>query len=199
MRDEHPFFKWRIELKEYDKHYHFFSQRLFHRNIAERILKIASLTVWDVYHLFTHGSSLAQGATYLEIGSHLGGSMLSVAYGAESIQRCITLKAIDKNFPKEFLVNTRHINYLELIESVSELAEEQISNNSIDLLFIDGDHRYKFVEMDINNYWPKLKPGGVLLGHDYKRMDGVREAVNERFGKEKISLLTNSDIWKVQK
>lgn len=199
MRDEHPFFKWRIELKEYDNHGHWFSRKLFYRDIAERILKIASLTVWDAYHLFYHGSSLAQGATYLEIGSDLGGSMLSVYYGTQTSGNSVNFIAIDYQITKQFLENTKTFPHLLIIPLISELAKDRIDRHSVDLLFIDGDHRYPSVKADIKNYWPKLKQGGILLGHDYYRFEDVRKAADKILGAEKITVLEHSDIWRVQK
>jgi len=37
-----------------------------------------------------------------------------------------------------------------------------------DLIFIDADHRYAAVRRDIQNTWPRVRPGGVLCGHDYE-------------------------------
>lgn len=36
----------------------------------------------------------------------------------------------------------------------------------LDMVFIDGDHRYEQVVRDIENYGPMVRPGGVFAGHD---------------------------------
>ena len=46
-------------------------------------------------------------------------------------------------------------------------AAPMFGNGSLRLLFIDGDHTRAAVLSDLANYWPKLMPGGVLIGHDY--------------------------------
>lgn len=61
--------------------------------------------------------------------------------------------------------------------------------DSIDLLFVDGDHHYAVVKEDIKNWVPKLVSGGVVAFHDYAplpaglvknpQLEGVRRAVNE--------------------
>jgi glycosyltransferase involved in cell wall biosynthesis len=33
--------------------------------------------------------------------------------------------------------------------------------------YIDADHRYESVVSDIQAWWPKVRPGGILSGHDY--------------------------------
>jgi hypothetical protein len=36
-----------------------------------------------------------------------------------------------------------------------------------DFIYIDGCHLYGFVRDDLRHYFPKLKPGGVIIGDDY--------------------------------
>ncbi len=43
----------------------------------------------------------------------------------------------------------------------------QIENNSLDLIFIDGNHTYKYVLEDLENYYPKLKKDGIICGDDF--------------------------------
>jgi len=38
---------------------------------------------------------------------------------------------------------------------------------SCDLLYIDGDHRRPAIDVDIELWFPKVKPGGVIAFHDY--------------------------------
>ena len=40
-------------------------------------------------------------------------------------------------------------------------------DESLDFVFIDGNHEYDFVFSDIKNWLPTVKCGGVLAGHDY--------------------------------
>jgi hypothetical protein len=51
---------------------------------------------------------------------------------------------------------------------------------SLDFVFIDAAHDYENVKADIAAWWPKIKPGGVLAGDDFK-FKGVNKAVLERF------------------
>jgi hypothetical protein len=56
---------------------------------------------------------------------------------------------------------------------------------SLDFTYLDGNHDYKHVSEDIRAWWPKVKSGGVLGGHDYMTRNdefqrcGVEQAVHE--------------------
>lgn len=51
-------------------------------------------------------------------------------------------------------------------------------DESLDFIFIDASHLYEDVKQDIITYIPKLKPSGMLIGHDIW-MGGVEAAVAE--------------------
>ena len=88
-----------------------------------------------------------------------------------------------------------HIN-IKRMRSVE--AAKDFENNSLDLVFIDGDHSYEQCKADIEAWWPKLKAGAVMLGHDYgPRHPGVVQAVNEKFGTpDETSGTEGLPIWK---
>lgn len=56
---------------------------------------------------------------------------------------------------------------------------EKFENSYFDLIFIDADHSYEGVYKDLKAWLPKIKPGGILAGHDYYSSEGVQKAVNE--------------------
>jgi len=80
---------------------------------------------------------------------------------------------------------------------------EDIKNNFLDLdydyIFIDGDHSYEAVARDLKNYYSKVKPGGIISGHDYHLLD-VQRAVSEfrqTFSGKNIPPLnfTTNSVW----
>ena len=68
-----------------------------------------------------------------------------------------------------------------LIETWAHLAGHKFEDESIDLVFIDGNHAYKYVKLDIDVYWCKISPGGVMMGHDYgdRAFPGVKKAFDK--------------------
>lgn len=53
-----------------------------------------------------------------------------------------------------------------LMRMLFEEALQHFSDDSIDLLHIDGFHTYEAVSQDFANWYPKVKPGGIILFHD---------------------------------
>ncbi len=51
----------------------------------------------------------------------------------------------------------------------------------VDFVWIDGDHAYEHVASDLSYYWKKVRPDGVLCGHDYTggASEGVKKAVDQ--------------------
>lgn len=53
-----------------------------------------------------------------------------------------------------------------LLKMRFDQAVNQFDDDSIDLLHIDGLHTYEAVKEDFDTWYPKVKPGGIVLMHD---------------------------------
>jgi Methyltransferase domain len=63
-------------------------------------------------------------------------------------------------------------------------AAGRFDADSMDLVYLDGDHSYPGVAADIRAWWPKVKPAGWIGGDDLSHEDprfkfGVDQAVEE--------------------
>lgn len=71
----------------------------------------------------------------------------------------------------------------EIIKKFSVDAAKDFEDGSLDAVFIDGNHEYKYVKEDIELWAPKVKVGGIVSGHDYYKTPtgnvGVINAVDE--------------------
>ena len=70
------------------------------------------------------------------------------------------------------------------IHKMSSDAVNDIPDESLDFVYIDGAHLYEVVKKDIANYIKKVKKSGLIAGHDYHQPD-VKRAVDESLGKVK--------------
>jgi len=57
--------------------------------------------------------------------------------------------------------------YVEVIRKTSAEAAKDFSDESLDFVYIDGDHKQQSVYNDICAWFPKVKKGGFIAGHDY--------------------------------
>jgi hypothetical protein len=78
----------------------------------------------------------------------------------------------DSNETYEIAVqNLSQYEESELIRKYSNVAVFDFKDASLDFIFIDGDHTYEGVMNDLTLWWPKLKVGGIMSGHDYWDME----------------------------
>lgn len=76
--------------------------------------------------------------------------------------------------------NLEHFQNVKIIRKLSLEAVKMFQDNSLDFVYIDANHQYESVKADILAWYPKVKVGGVLSGHDYCDIwVGVKQAVNE--------------------
>jgi SAM-dependent methyltransferase len=67
-----------------------------------------------------------------------------------------------------------------LIHAESKVGATFIPDGSVDYLFIDAGHMYDEVVADIAAWRWKVKPGGIIAGHDFNQVP-VEKAVREAF------------------
>lgn len=56
-----------------------------------------------------------------------------------------------------------------VIKANSFDAVDDFADGSVDFVFFDAGHRFSGFALDMIKWWPKIKTGGVLAGHDYWR------------------------------
>lgn len=84
----------------------------------------------------------------------------------------------------------------EMVKGYSPSAAEMFEDGSLDFIYIDGLHDYESVKADIAGFYPKLKFGGIIAGHDYHLGDwpGVYNAVNEFISENNLEInVTGTD------
>jgi len=79
------------------------------------------------------------------------------------------------------------------IRKESTEASKDFEDESCDVVFIDMDHSYEGVKQDLIHWFPKVKKGGYIAGHDID-WEGVSRAVNEFFPNKELLKIT-SGCW----
>lgn len=70
----------------------------------------------------------------------------------------------------------------------------------LDFVYIDASHDYDSVVADIQVWWPKVKPGGILGGHDFDFIHpGVIKGVIEFAVHNELKLETLDPDWWIVK
>lgn len=66
----------------------------------------------------------------------------------------------------------------EIVKKFSMDAVKDFPDKSLDFVYIDGAHDFKNVAMDIYEWSKKVRIGGMVFGHDYKRWKpGLRKPI----------------------
>ncbi len=89
-------------------------------------------------------------------------------------------------------------NIVTPIIAPSVSAAAIFGDGSVDFVFLDANHAYESVSNDLRAWWPKIRPGGTLAGHDYA-WTGVRRAVHEFFGRRDLGIPGSPSCWGVGK
>lgn len=88
----------------------------------------------------------------------------------------------------------RYASRSEIWRMTSLEAAERIPDGSLDFAYIDARHDYASVAEDLHAWFPKVKPGGVLAGHDYAELTSernvfeVKSAVDDFFAARGITV-----------
>ncbi|CAE7230838.1 unnamed protein product [Symbiodinium pilosum] len=75
-------------------------------------------------------------------------------------------------------------------------AASWVSRSSMDLVYVDGDHSYEGAASDLAAWWPILRVGGAMVGHDYTiTWPGVVRAVNEFADAHGLDVNFSTELW----
>jgi|688.fasta_scaffold189028_2 predicted O-methyltransferase YrrM len=142
---------------------------------------------------------------WVEIGSYIGESV-AIFLGFPKITKLESIEISEFHIK---LLQAKYGSFIKsnryfLHHSDANRYSENILDESIDVVYIDGCHEYDSVKQNIELYYPKIKRGGFLTGHDYHYSPdvwpGVTKAVNEFANEINLSIMTFKDFsWLIHK
>jgi hypothetical protein len=137
--------------------------------------------------------------TICEVGVREGGNFRNMLKSNPDLAVAVDLWSPDDNINRSYGLNQEYWGgvYERFCESVADFKNVDIhrgysfdmvknfEDKFFDFVYIDGDHSYEGVKRDVADWYPKVKKGGILSGHDYgnpgnkKLTFKVAKAVNE--------------------
>eukprot|EP01064_Diplonema_japonicum_P034622 TRINITY_DN7242_c0_g1_i1.p1 TRINITY_DN7242_c0_g1~~TRINITY_DN7242_c0_g1_i1.p1 ORF type:complete len:312 (+),score=67.06 TRINITY_DN7242_c0_g1_i1:63-938(+) len=63
---------------------------------------------------------------------------------------------------------------LVVMRNWSHDASQRVPDNSLDFVYVDARHDFEAVLEDLRDWWPKLRVGGILSGHDFTSASTVQ-------------------------
>jgi hypothetical protein len=89
-------------------------------------------------------------------------------YVGDGFNKILETKSGDEIFKSTLALGTKLLGErFTLVREYSDVAHNNVEDEGADFIFVDGNHRYPYVLEDLRNFWPKLRPGGYLCGHDF--------------------------------
>ncbi|MCF6157329.1 MAG: class I SAM-dependent methyltransferase [wastewater metagenome] len=127
------------------------------------------------------GSWKGKSTIWLGIGSKLGGKLkiYSIDPHKGHKHRPETIETFE-----EFKRNIRKADIDDIITPIVKTSEEAAKgfDKPIKLIFIDGNHEYDYVKLDVDLWFPKVMDGGIIAFHDTasgNRWKGPKKVVKE--------------------
>jgi predicted O-methyltransferase YrrM len=167
----------------------------------------------DIYELALRRCG-SRSAHFVEIGCYKG---RSTCYLAERIRETgldVRLDAVDTfqgdvhvgygDLWPEFAANLEQAGVLcrvQVHRASSSAAAEIFPTACLDFVFIDAEHTAAAVARDLATWWPKVRAGGILAGHDYTNFPGVATAVDQFVAQHALApaFRTSRSSWLIHK
>lgn len=113
-------------------------------------------------------------------------------YAANDFHGRLSLSQQESYYNQTIEVTRFAKDRVSIVRKDSLEAVNDFEDQSLDFVFLDADHTYEAIKADIEAWYPKVKVGGYLCGHDYANHEfpawGVEKAVSELCESKKLAV-----------
>ena len=123
--------------------------------------------------VFEFGTNRGISTTQLALNVGEGGMVFTLDLPQENRQTKFDIKLagdlmVAHQFEKADLIPKHCWPRVTFIEQDSATLDESVYAGSMDAVFVDGAHIYEYVRNDSEKGWRMLRPGGVIIWHDFR-------------------------------
>lgn len=161
----------------------------------------------------------SDGAVFAEVGIWKGRSTIAMGEFIRESGKSIHFTAVDHflgsaehqeelsetgiSLQDEFLYHHAAAgldDIVHLLALPSVAAAVMTADQSCDFIYLDASHDHANVTQDLAAWWPKVKDGGTLSGHDWSASwPGVVSAVKQFADENNLKITTYGSTWIIEK
>jgi len=144
---------------------------------------MTSLADESIFTIYRDAVDNFSRGVFVELGCFQGASTIYLAKLIKDAGKSIVIYAVDKwensiapgvegSIFHEFWGNVMIAGveqFIRPIQADSADAAKLFADGSVDFCFIDADHSYNGFKRDLEGWFPKIKSGGWIGGHDYNQ------------------------------
>jgi len=154
-------------------------------------------------------TKLGENTIGVEIGTYYGYNALALAlvvrpkilYCVDPWSNYVDPDSLEVIGEAQYLKALECINTIPLVRerivvlrTTSEQASRKFKDGELDWVYIDGIHDFVNVMTDLKNWYPKVRMGGIISGHDWLIPD-VQTAVIAFMETNKLKVTKTDEDW----
>lgn len=108
--------------------------------------------------------------TAVEIGTYMGASAFVMLRANPRLRLwCVDTFTVFgvREIASMFLKQEIESGRCELLQTTSDQAAIKLAGRSLDIVWVDDGHATEDVLRDIRSFWPLVRSGGIMFGHDF--------------------------------
>jgi len=91
--------------------------------------------------------------------------------------------------------------YKEKVVIIRKFSSDAVDDipNGVDFVYVDGNHEYEAAKEDMENYYKKVREGGIIAGHDVLRPPVIKALCEFTTKENQQAYIADPDWWVIKK